>query len=55
MLESELARGTSADVLVRAGVHRRAVILAPGVAEVSLRDLVVHDGGDLELGEARLK
>ena len=45
---AQLARRTMADGLVRPGVHCRAVVAAPGVAEPAPRDLAVHHVRDLQ-------
>ena len=48
---SQLAGRAVADVLLRAGVDRRAVVAAPRVAEPAACHLRVHELGDLELAQ----
>ena len=54
-VRSKHAGRAVADVLLGAGIHRRAVIAPPRVAEASPFDLTVHAVGDLELTLSRCK
>ena len=51
-LDGQRTRRRMADHLVGAGVDRRTVISAPGVAEPARGDLLMHQPGDLDLREA---